>query len=402
MIFMLRLTALFLVSVLLTACGNLFGQEAKRGGGLEIPNGVASVVVVRLTDSAGMALGKTHVQLVAGESWAKRIQAGRTVILDTATTDSQGLVRLDVTESRVFLLAKYGSQGIHLALQPRDSTGHNRANPLPVPMRSLQHLALQALAHKDLAVFGTPWHFGATASGSAYHLDSVPQGEYMPVGVDDAGLQMGQTLTTVLFDTTTDVSAMVFSNPNNLMLTNFENRRLLSIWDPMHVGGYWWVTARVNEIASWDHLGIKTLDNLLDSANGNVFAGINVNFLDTGVTVANFGLDFSTQPVNTNLSKATSVSFLARGTGTWVVYVQTQNPDGSNSLRWMYPLVLASQWTQYEIPLSKFICENDPSIAWNQSTRLGTNLFWQTRQNGNIQVDDIVLEGLRFEDWVDP
>ena len=41
-------------------------------------------------------------------------------------------------------------------------------------------------------------------------------------------------------------------------------------------------------------------------------------------------------------------------------------------------------------------------MSWAGALRLGTNLFWQTEADGNIQVDDIILEGLKFEDWVDP
>lgn len=118
--------------------------------------------------------------------------------------------------------------------------------------------------------------------------------------------------------------------------------------------------------------------------------------------MANFGLDFSTQPVNTNLSKASHVSFKARGTGNWVLYVQTQDSLGGEKLRWMYPLVLSSEWQQYEIPLDDFVCESDSTQVWTNDLRLGTNLFWQTEADGDIQVDDIILEGLEFEDWVDP
>ena len=398
-----RLTLLLSLAFALICigCGDV-GTQSRRGGGLEIPNGIASSLVVRLTDSSGAPLGNTQVQVIAGESWAARIQAKRDVALDTVTTDSQGLARLDVTESRVFLLARSGNQGIHLALYPRDSAGHGRANPMPVPMRRLAHLDLQYSTQKNLAVFGTPWRFLGETPDGRYRLDSVPQGEYMPVQVDSAGLQMGQTIMTDAFDTLTDMASMVFSDPNNLMLENFQNRRLLGIWDPLHVGGYWWATASVNGVTSWDHFGMHRLSDLLDSSNGNIYAGVNVAFLDTGLTVANFGLDFSTKPVNTNLSKATAVSFFARGTGQWFVYVQTQDPNGLNPLQWSHPLTLSTDWHLYRIPLTEFKCETDSNQLWPATTRWGTNLFWQTFHDGQLRVDDIVFEGLRFEDWVDP
>ena len=141
-------------------------------------------------------------------------------------------------------------------------------------------------------MFGTPWRISDTSSSGEYVLDTVPEGEYMPVGVRSGGLQMGQTTTRYSSIRSLTPPRSRFSDPDNLMLTNFENRRLQGIWDPMHVGGYWWATATVDGVASWDHFGMQTLNELLDSADGNVFAGVNV-LLSSGVTVANFGLDFS-------------------------------------------------------------------------------------------------------------
>lgn len=397
-----RWWCLVVVVGLVIACGSFSDEQSRRGGGLEIPNGVQASVTVRVTDSAGRALRNLPVQLVAGESWAQRVQAGTSVVLDTFVTDSHGVVRLEVTESRVFLLARYGNQGVHMALHPRDSAGYDRANPMPIPMRSLGRLSLKAVQNQELTVFGTPWRLVEQLSSGLYELDSVPQGDYMPVGVESVGLQMGQTIVTNKFDTLTDASAMVFSDPDNLRLTNFENRRLQAIWDPMHVGGYWWTTATAGGLETWDHLGIQRLSDLLDSAEGNVFASVDVQFLEPTDAVANFGLDFSTQPVNTNLSLASSVSFMARGAGDWVFYVQTQDSSGGNVLRWARAILVTDTWQKFQLPLNGFVCETDSTQVWKGATRLGTNLFWQTNTNGNIQVDDLVLEGLEFKDWVDP
>lgn len=393
---------LAMVTLILLACGNPTGDQSRRGGGLEIPNGIQANITVRLTDSSGMALGNTKVQLVAGETWASRVQAKKSVVVDTLETDSQGVVRVEITESRMFLLAKNHGQGIHLALHPRDSAGTDRANPLPVALRRLGRLKIQAMGSPNVGVFGTPWMFSGVPQNGEYVLDSVPQGDYMPVGIESLGLQMGQTMEAVRFDTITDAASVTFSDPGNLMLTNFENRRLQKIWDPMHVGGYWWATATVDGVASWDHLGMSTLGNLLDSSEGNIYAGVHVQFLDSGETVANFGLDFSTQPVNTNLSKASHVSFKVRGTGSWRVYVETQDSLGDQKLRWMHSLSLSSEWKQVEIALSDFVCESDSAQLWEKDVRLGTNLFWQTENDGEIQVDDIILKGFQFQDWIDP
>lgn len=393
-------SVLLLFTLAFFSCSIPTDSQSRRGGGLEIPNGIQATLVLRLTDSSGTPLGNAPVQIVAGESWADRISAGKNVVLSQDTTDSAGFLKVELTESREFLLARVGNSGIHIPLHVRDSLGNGRFNPMPIPLRGLAKLRLAVSGQKQLALFGMPWS-GASSTGNLV-IDSLPSGEYMAVALDKAGLQMGSTLETNPFDTATDAKSVVFSDPNNLMLTNFENRRLLGIWDPMHVGGYWWATARCNDSASWEHVGLHVLSDLLDSADGNTFLRYNVNFKDSGETVANVGLDFSTEPVNTNLSKASAVRFLAKGTGTWDVYIQTQNVDGSNALRWKTSVVLSGEWKEYRIPMESFVCENNPSIAWDKGVRLGTNLFWQTNENQTLQLDDVVLEGLRFEDWVDP
>lgn len=386
--------------VALWGCSEPTGSESRRGGGLEIPNGIQATLVLRITDSSGQAQGNLPVQFIAGESWASRLDAGRNVVLAVDTTDSLGFVRVELPESKVFLLASSGMQGIHIPLQVRDTMGNSRSNPLPIPLRRLGKLNLVLPTGSRLALFGTPWVVESATEASV--LDSLPQGEYMPVVLGEFGLRMGQTVDAIPFDTATDARSVVFSDPDNLMLTNFENRRMLRIWDPLHAGGYWWATARVDDSASWEHFGIHVLADLLDSAQGNNFLRVQVQFQKVGASVANVGLDFSTEPINTNLSHAEALRFFANGSGSWNVYVQTQNADGGNSLRWKFPIELSPQWKEYRIAMNQLICENDTALVWGEGTRLGTNLFWQTEGNGVLQLDDVVLEGFRIEDWVDP
>jgi hypothetical protein len=99
-------------------------------------------------------------------------------------------------------------------------------------MHRLAALKIKSEENQKLVVFGTPWRFPGVSDNGEYVLDTVPQGEYMPVGIESMGLQMGQTTGTVRFDTLTDAASVTFSDPENLMLTNFENRRLLGIGIP--------------------------------------------------------------------------------------------------------------------------------------------------------------------------
>lgn len=387
---------------LLASCGE-WGDEARRGGGIEIPNGVAAEVAVRITDSAGTPLARVQAHVIAGESWAKRMEDGKGVILDTLFTDSTGVVRVPVNESRVFLLVRDGERGIHMALYPRDSAGNGRSNPLPVPLKRMAHLLFKTQdPSQKVVLFGTPWELHPSSENGLMELDSLPSGEYMPVAVSSDGLRMGARIDALPFDTLTDVQSVIFSDPNNLHIANFENRRLLGIWDPVHVGGYWWATARVNDSASWDHFGMQTIDDLLKDSLNNTYAGVRVQFQKTGETMANFGLDFSTQPVNTHLENASHVEFLAKGMGTWVLYIQTLDSATGAPLRWKKELTLSNQWHLQSIALDELICETNPSLQWVDGVRLGTNLFWETSANGEIWIDDLVLKGLRFEDWVDP
>jgi len=236
---------LWVLFAFLVSCGD-WGDEARRGGGIEIPNGIAAEVAVRITDSAGIPLARVQAQIIAGETWAERMAEGKNVVLDTLFTDSTGVVRVPVNESRIFLLVRDGQQGIHLALYPRDSAGNSCSNPLPVPLKRIAHLSLQTVAPSaKVVLFGTPWELRSSSQSGFFELDSLPSGEYMPVALSNDGLRMGARVDAHAFDTLTDAQSVIFSDPDNLHITNFENRRLLGIWDPVHLSGYWWATARV-------------------------------------------------------------------------------------------------------------------------------------------------------------
>lgn len=381
------------------SCSSPVDDQSRRGGGLEIPNGLQANVVVRLTDDQGAPLRNTSARVVAGESWGDRVYSSQDPTLHVITTDSQGLASIPIDESRVFLWTQNDSQGIYMPLRPSDSLGNSRSNPLPLPARNLARIKLTDDQSESVGIFGTPLDF-QKANISA--IVNLPAGEYMLVRKNQNGLQMGQTMEITEFDTLVDIRSMIFSDPNNLMLTNFQNRRVHKIWDPLHVGGYWWVASRADSIESWVYAGIETITDILDSTDGNVFAGIDVDFGGATYGKAHIGLDFRTQPVNTNLSRATHVRFKAKGKGNWQVFLETQDSMGLNPRKWFRQITLQDAWQEYRFALSEFECENCPEELWASQTRMGVNMFWAIETNGSIRIDDLVLEGLMFQDWVDP
>jgi hypothetical protein len=380
------------------ACSNPVDDQSRRGGGLEIPNGLQANVVVRLTDGQGAPLRNTSARVVAGESWGDRAYSSKDPTLHVVTTDSQGLVSIPVDESRVFLWSQNDSQGIYMPLRPADSLGNSRSNPLPLQARNLASINLIDAQGEPVGVFGTPFAFNQTT----HSIAKVPSGDYMLVRKNDLGLQLGQAVEISEFDTVVDVRSMVFSDPNNLMLTNFQNRRVHNIWDPLHVGGYWWVESRLDTVESWDYAGIKFITDILDSMDGNIFAGIDVDFAGAPNGKAHIGLDFRTQPVNTNLSRATYVHFKAKGAGTWRLFIETQDTLGETPRKWFQAITLTDSWQEYRLALPEFECELCTGESWSAETRMGVNMFWAIEANGSIRLDDLVLEGLMFQDWVDP
>lgn len=387
-----------------TACSNPVEDQSRRGGGTEIPNGIQANIVVRLTDASGTPLRVASLQVIAGKSWGDRVLLGQQTVLHEVVTDSMGLVNVPVDESKVFLWAKNDTQGVYMALRPSDSLGVSRSNPLPVQARKLGAMFVRDAFGKPIGIFGTPYsiHRVAELADSLVHL---PMGDYMPVRKNEFGLQLGQSFELTEFNKIYDVRNMIFSDSNNLMLTNFQNRRVHKIWDPLHVGGYWWVKSEAGGLLTWDHVGINQITDIIDSVGDNIFAGIDVQFTKTlpnTEQVGQIGLDFRAQPVNTNLSRATHIRFKAKGSGSWEYHLETVDTLGNNFMQWYKIINLTSEWQEFRIPMQDFYCENCGNAQFFQETRMGINMYWQTKVNASIYLDDLVIEGFEFMDWVDP
>ena len=132
---------------------------------------------------------------------------------------------------------------------------------------------------------------------------------------------------------------------------------------------------------------------------------LNTTFPDSGKNYGNFGLDYSAYPVNTNMSDVDSISFKARGTGTWLVYIKTQNSNYGSNIRWWYKIEPTEEWKTYSISPESFTPELQGgsehwNVSWRDEIRLGNNIFWQTSDNANIDIDDLVFKGLTFESWL--
>jgi len=376
-------------------CGCGAGTETiagNGGGGIEIPNGL----VVTVVDASGAALPGVHVQHLAGSRWGEFAGAGARVLLDSGVTDGQGQVRLPNSGSDGWIEARSQGKGVRLRV---DSAGAVRAQ-IAASLHSLAGSWPDSLpVPQRLWLAGTSRSVVPDTAGD-FRFDSLPEGDYSFVaqtrdGLHGAGAATlgGQGLER--FELVMDTSGM--------LLDDFEDGDVR--WKPVSLfgPGYWWRMA--NNAAG----GLQAVFGESDIAKSVVSDG-NGRYLSMHVSTAamgaspwaNFGVSLGTGYVFPDQRKLTAVRMKVRGKGVWTLGLSVQSSKGVELWR-TTALSIDTVWQELRVSASAFVrTEGAETGAWTATRRWVTTPIFQTNQDGFLEVDDLVFEGIAVGDWSRP
>jgi hypothetical protein len=182
--------------------------------------------------------------------------------------------------------------------------------------------------------------------------------------------------------------------------------------------GYWYVyTTSVGTTPySWVIAGVSTHDTINKDNTKLLIDGQTLHFSfkakpDTSKTgdarypSAEVSCNFFGANDSIDLSKMTSISFKAKGSGTIRVSIMSRNIKSSGD--WGYcgdTLSLKSAWTNVSIPIAKLTPDQYSAsagkVTWAQSktSACGFQIKTQDSKNAEVNMDSIVFDGMKYSD----
>jgi hypothetical protein len=376
---------------LLAGCGaGADAVVANGGGGIEIPNGL----VVTVLDGAGTPVAGAQVSRLANSRWGELTGTGSPVVLDSAVTDSRGMASLKSAGADAWIEVRSMGSGVrlrtqdtgdvHAVIEPLQAFAGRWPDSLPRPER--------------LWLAGTRRYSELSALGD-FRFDSLPPGAYAIVAGMSNGLHPAGSVTLGVhglerFELKLDTSG--------LLLDDFEDGDIL--WRPVSLfgQGYWWRMANNAKGGLQAVFGISDLAKSVVAEGGNHYLSMNVSAASMSEPWANFGLSLGAGHVWPDFRRLKAVRMRLRGHGRWTFALSMQGAGGVELWR-TGVLALDSTWTSVVLPASAFgRVEGKDTGSRDAMVRWMTAPLFQTSENGTLEVDDLVFEGISVGDWSKP
>jgi len=378
-------------ALLLGGCASGGDEVAgNSGGGIEIPNGL--VVVVK--DQVGKLATHATVRLVAASDWSSRLASGKSVVLDSAVTDSSGVARLShsAAGSDAWVEVRSADQGVRVGVLDQSR--------LDLSMTSLQAISgtwPSALARPQRLWLAGTLQSAQLDSSGRYSFDSVIQGSFAlvagyPVGMMPAGQ--------VLIGAAGVQRLAVSLDTAGVVLDDFEDGDVLWKQGDLFGPGYWWISADAKLRLS-DVYGVTEAKTLVKTdASGNHYFHAQPK-LDTSISGswANFGVNLGEEGrAFPDIHAMKSIRVRLRGQGTWTLSLNVMGPNGLEL--WRTTLVVDSSWKQVDVLPTQFMqVEGVAGGVLTKGPRRLTLPVFQLTGPGWLDVDDLALAGVTLSDW---
>lgn len=382
-----------LTGLLLGACGS--GADpvvATGGGGIEIPNGLR----VRVVDDSGRPVQGAMVRRLAGSTWAQSLDGGLSLVLDSSRSDASGNAVLKGAGTDAWIEIEAGSKAARLRWA---DTGDVRA--VVEARRSLQGFWPAGLALPRRILLSGSSRFCVPAADRSFRFDSLSQGSYaliadLPSGLHYAGLTSLGELGIERLEVSLDTAGM--------LIEDFEDGDILFKHADLFGSSYWWLGAN-NPIGGLQTVfGNSDLAEAVTLQDGNRHLSIRVSTQAMTLTPpwASFGIGLGGQFVFPRMDAIAAVRMKVRGKGIWSLALSARGPYGYELWR-KDSLPLDTTWRTVRVPLESLrqvegvvAGSSQPVARW-----VGAVVF-QTTENAEIDLDDLVFEGVTLGDWNRP
>jgi hypothetical protein len=373
------------LAVVLAGCG----QENAGGGGIEIPNGLGVTVT-----ASGAARKGVKVRALARESWTTRLSSNRSVVVDSAYTDSLGQATLHCPSGEgCWVEALSGNQGARV----EKNAGGGLVSLELASLSSLRgNLGSGPISNVEIHLGGSDRVVHTDASGS-FHFDSLPQSaatwKWNLIARPNAGGRLALLAAVALTQDSLSVQGLADDTASVVL---YDSSSHTTDWNLQGLFGheYWWIST---DGTASSVFGFTDAQSVVQSDGLRHYISLPANLSGVSNPWANTGLNLGSDTgLLPELSALVNFRLLVRGSGTWVFHaVERASSDSTRDWTASLPSLDTSSWTTVRIAASSFSCG---SLNWASSHRVSEVVF-QTNGGGKLEIAEVALEGASLSDW---
>ncbi|KMQ50437.1 hypothetical protein CHISP_2684 [Chitinispirillum alkaliphilum] len=398
------------LSLIVTGCA--YDNVAGGSGGTDYPN--TRTITGKVQSCDGLPLNNGLVYVVEGSEWLTCVYEGKSEIVDSTRTASDGSFVVRVPEHKVSNLQ---IMDLEEALLVKDISSYPdyverfdfKLKPGVDVSGKVQHTSVLS---SEIRLSGSSYRTTVGPDGR-FLFRNVPEGEYIVLTGADVGGAAEQTIgATLIVDSENDLENFrVHSNIDKVLIDNFSMG-----YGQTHIGrligtGGWWFTvtdagfgagstASVGTVSGESAFSGKSLKTRikLDSSQPHPW-GIVGFFVGRGGPNRYY-----------NLEELEAVSFQAKGSGKVKLrlYSKLLESIQDNTEHFSYEIELSQKWTHYRIPIDSFTIEpgsrpNLQGYTLEQALKSVTTISFLADTPANssgdtvyLWVDEIYLEGIRL------
>ena len=395
-----------LIPILTLNCGS---HDIVGGGtGTETTN-------ARVISSAGKPVPNANVLVINSDAWYPNFKSGKSVIVDTIHTDSQGRFQIDSTFPATFNLQIESLEEIRFVSNAQLLfTGESTI----IDLQKTSSYSGQIVGYSNLkgtiSLKGTAWQtdFNTNEEGGLFKIPVCAPGMYNVIVkfIKDSVATVISADSVIIVENSAITNDTVDIEPVPMLLENFSRNYSDTVFCS-RTNGYWYsgtIEGNITEFTIgqnkplWDGLNLHSTMVLRGdtTTSATPAAWTVLNLADT-----NRPFDFS---------RAQSFDFMARGKGkvfiTFITY-QIEHVLKSDS-HFGIPITLNENWTKYHIPISELVVSKKDGlvdyVSWldvsNGLTGIGFGFEWPHVQLGDtteLWIDDISVNGVEMKELLE-
>lgn len=372
------------LAVVLAGCG----QENAGGGGIEIPNGLGVTVT-----ASGAARKGVKVRALARESWTTRLSSNRSVVVDSAYTDSLGQATLHCPSGEgCWVEAHSGNLGARM----EENAGGGSVSLDLASLSSLRgNLGSGPISGVEIHLAGSDRVVVTDAAG-AFRFDALPQSsstwKWNLIARPNKGGRLALLTTVALTQDSISVQGLS-DDTESVLLGDFSSGN--NDWNLQGLFGhcYWWISTNGADSSVF---GLTSAFNAIKNDGVIHYLSLPVNLSGVTTPWANTGLNLGSDTgLLPELSGFTDFRLKVRGTGTWTFHA-VERVSSDSTRDWTASFSMDTSWTTVRIAATSL---SSASLVWAASSRRVGEIVFQTNGNGKLEIAEVALKGASLSDW---